>query len=196
VVDMEAMAVLHEVRKMYEKHSKGKKIKRNENIISSEIICPVYADDNKDVNVKTEPTDPLRREENLTSKKLYDGTLSLSQPELANSEKSGTLESQRNVLVKNKYDDNRTIKTENGSSVFQTIKEGEKNNVLMFKNDELGQMIFPQSEVKIDASFSSLTRLKKKRGRPRKYHSRSDYLGSLEKRKESKKKVIFQSVST
>ena len=196
VVDMEAMAVLHEVRKMYERPSKIRKIKRNENIISNDIIVPVYSDNIKDVNVKTESTDPLRREENLTSKKLYDDTLLLSQPELANNKTSGALELQRNVLVKSKYDDNRTIKTENGSSMFQTIKEDEKNNVLIFKNDELGQMILPQSEVKNDASFSSLTRLKKKRGRPRKYHSRSDYLGSLQRRKESKKNVLFQSEST
>ena len=114
----------------------------------------------------------------------------MTSPPLTDEYASATLESQRNVLVKSKYDENRTIKTENGSSMFQTIKKGEKNNVLLFKNDELGQMIFPQSEVKNDASFSSLTRLKKKRGRPRKSKSGSEYLTKYDNRKERKKKTF------
>ena len=189
VLDMEALAVLHEVRKMYEhplKNShpkKSKKTRRHTKLSHSDLI-----NTSSDIYIKSEPIEDLNRQH------IFQSLDSTNEKSITSHSDVGEQEmyqigdrKQNDLLVIKRINDINPINEKNGSD-DTSINNQNINNALIKNTDELSET-FPLSvDNNKKGSIELRTDLKKKRGRPRKYHSRTDYLLSMEKIKERKKK--------
>ena len=194
VLDMEALAVLHEVRKMYEnplKNVNPRKSRKNRRTTRLSHGGPNST--NSDIYIKSEPIEDM--EQSFPSLDSTNEKIITSHADINEHEMYQIGDSPSDSLVIKRINDINSRKENNGSD-DTSISNQNINNALIMNTDELSET-FPLSiDNNTKGCFELQTDLKKKRGRPRKYHSRTDYLLSMEKRKERKKKEIPPAASS
>ena len=192
VSDMEAMVVLHEVRKMYENPLRNGNNIKSKKKGDTNLPALDHVSAKGDVLIKAEPEDLLCRPNNLlNTAEAMDEEGPFSQVETSGNIKTNKTVYDNNALVDHeKYEAQQHIKEEimvEENSLGQVDENKVRENVDGLDGE---YPIFVNDNKSDNIVQSHKPTFRKKRGRPRKYHSRLDYLNSLEKRKERKKKEI------
>ena len=186
VLDMEAMAVLHEVRQMYEYPltNGGGKISAKMKMRRSRMKPDIpYIKMTENIDMKSEPSDKTAQA--LVNKANPENS-SIVSPKLISTLNDGVDNIPIELVNKNVTGKIQPIKEKNDSDTeTYTISD---NNALIDGSVDIDNTLSRSMEDTEDDNYSLKTMLKKKRGRPRKIKSRSEYLTNYDNKKERKKK--------
>ena len=193
VLDMEAMAVLHEVRQMYEyplANGSGKmktKKKMRESRMQQDTSNTKMR---QNIDMKYEPLEKITK---ALVNHPNPETISIVSSESISMEKGMDVDIPVELVNKNHVGKIQPIKEENCSDA--EIDPTSDHNALIDGSEDIDDSLCHSMEDAEDDNYLLQNSLKKKRGRPRKYHSRSEYLTKHENRKDSKKKKESMSCS-